>query len=192
MQRGALAVSLVLAGLAAGPAYPSTFFALSPREMVAGATAVVQGEVVETAAFWNAQHTAILTEAVVRVDEEVVGKADAFVRVRTFGGRVGDLAIEAHGFPTFARGERLVLFLENDRWDKEAGLYRVFGYRQGEFRLTADPAGETLAVPTVETAGARRLKADGTEAPAPRTVPLAELKAQIRDTARSLGRADVR
>ncbi|HET9767940.1 MAG TPA: hypothetical protein VFS60_13875, partial [Thermoanaerobaculia bacterium] len=108
--KGWLLLPLALA-FAGAAAQASTFLAMSQEELVAGSAAVVDARVVQVKSFWNRERTAILTEAVVRVDETIVGEAPGFVKVRTFGGTVGRLRIDAPGFPTFERGARLLLFL---------------------------------------------------------------------------------
>ena len=173
--------------LAAAPVLASTFLLLSPEEMVAASESVVEGELVEAHSYWNAERTAILTDAVLRVDDTVVGVAEPFVNLRTFGGRVGDYKVVAHGFPIFVVGERLLLYLAPE----QGGVHRVAGYLQGQYRLTTDAGGETLAVPTLDL-GSRYLTKDGRTAPAPRTRPLGEVKAQLRELATRAGRPAVR
>ena len=180
---------LVLVALvcAASPGLGSTFLLLSPQELVAEAESVVEGEVIEAQSYWNAEHTAILTDAVLRVHDTVIGTAEPFVNLRTFGGRVGDYMVVAHGFPTFEVGERLLLFLAPEK----DGVHRVAGYLQGQYRVRTDARGERLAVPTLDL-GSRYLTKDGGTAPAPRTRPLAEVKAQLRELAAREGRPAVR
>lgn len=179
---------LALAALAiALPAEASTFLAISREELVSQAEAVVLGRVVEVSSFWNREHTAILTEATFEVEDTVVGVAPAYLTLRTFGGRVGDLRIEAHGFPRFVLGEKLLLFLEPE----QDGAHKVLGYLQGQYRVRNDGQGRPIAEPLFD-AGARILRPDGTLAPAPRPQALAELKGQLREIAGRVGRPAVR
>ena len=178
-------VPILALALAAAPAAASTFLYLSQAELVGQAEAVVQGRVVEVHSFWNAEHTAILTEAVLEVEDTVVGAAPAYVNLRTFGGQVGNYRIEAHGFPTFQLGERMLVFLEPE----QDGAQRVLGYQQGQFRIRGEQ-GQEVAVPAFST-GARVLRRDGTEAPAPKAMPLTQFKQQLRDTAGRVGRPAV-
>jgi hypothetical protein len=182
---GALAFAL------AAPAGASTFLRISQDELVSQAEAVVQGRVVEVSSFWNREGTAIMTEAVLEVEDTVLGPDRSHVRLITFGGEVNGLVIEAHGFPTFRQGQRLLLFLEPAR-QKEAGAHRVLGYRQGEFEIRKDRQRREMAVPTWEADNVRILKTDGTPARVPRAVPLDEFKRQIVETAERAGRQDVR
>lgn len=182
---GALALAL------AAPAGASTFLQISREDLVAQAAAVVQGRVLEVSSFWNREGTAIMTEAVLEVEDTVLGPDRSHLRLVTFGGEVNGLVIEAHGFPTFRKGQRLLLFLEPAR-KNEAGAHRVLGYRQGEFEIRKDRQGRELAVPTWEADNVRILKADGTPARVPRAVLLDEFKRQVRETAERAGRPDVR
>lgn len=174
MSRRILLIGWIV-GLCALPAAASTFVAMEPAELVAASKAVVQGEVLEVHSFWNEDGTAILTEARILVEEVVAGRAPSEVVVRTFGGRVGDYVLEAHGFPTFDAGQRLLLFL----YDAPDGSVRVTGYRLGEYRVVRGARGELVARPTLEE-GVRLLHADGRPALAPRAVPLAAFKQEIR------------
>lgn len=178
-------IPLLALALAALPAAASTFLYQSQAELVAHAEAVVQGRIVEVHSFWNAEHTAILTEATLEVEDTVVGAAPTYVNLRTFGGRVGNYVIEAHGFPTFQLGERMLVFLEPE----QDGAQKVLGYQQGQFRIQGEP-GREMAVPAFGS-GARVLRRDGTEAPAPKPMPLAQLKQQLRETAGRVGRPAV-
>jgi hypothetical protein len=175
-----IAMTLVLAL----PAGASTFLEMSREEMVEKAGAVVAGRVVEVSSFWNLQGTAILTEAVIEVEDSILGRTPSHVKVRTFGGEVGEHKIVAVGFPTFERNEKLLLFLEPE----QDGAHKVLGYLQGEFRIRTDSRGREIAVPTWESDTVRVLKADGKPARAPRAVPFEDLKRQIRETADRVGR----
>jgi hypothetical protein len=183
----AVALLALTAGWAAVPAGASTFLAVSQDHLVAHAEAVVEGEVLEVASFWNAEHTAILTEAVLRVDDTLVGTAPAFVNLRTFGGKVGGYTIVAHGFPTFEVGQKLLLFLEPEK----DGAHRVLGYRQGQFFLKGGPGGR-IALPAV-TVDERYVRADGKAVSAPgKGLPFDQLRKQIQDAAGRAGRPVVR
>lgn len=172
------------------PAGASTFLFVPQEDLVEHAESVVQGRVIDVQSFWNRQGTAIMTEATVEVEDAVLGKVPSHVRLITFGGEAGGYRIDAHGFPTFAKGERLLVFLEPARAGED-GAHRVLGYRQGQFRIRTNKDGQEIAVPTWEgERGARVLKADGTEAEAPRSMALQVLKRQIRETAERLGRPE--
>ena len=170
--------------LAAMPAAASTFVHLSQQEMVAQADAVIQGKVVEVASFWSESGRIIVSEAMVEVEEVLLGQAPATVTVRTFGGQVGDIRVEAHGFPRFAKNERVILFLQAE---PEDGSIRVLGYQEGHFRIVTRRDRVTLAVPMVDE-NARYLTSDGRLAPEPKSVEIRQFKERIRNQAALLSR----
>ena len=183
MVSGVLLIALI-ALVAAVPAAASTFLAMDRTELVREADAVVQGRVLKVESFWEPTGTVIVSEAMVQVEEAVIGRTPTIVRVKTFGGEVDGFYVDAHGFPTFQADERVLLFLEDDGED----TMRVTGYQLGQYRLVPGEGGAELAVPALDE-GANLLTADGRQAPAPRTLPLAELKDQIRAEALLLGKS---
>lgn len=174
------ALALVLAATTAVSA--STFVAISQDELVRQADAVVQGRIAKVSQFWNAEGTMIYSEALVEVQERLVGDTAGIIVLRTFGGTVGSYTVEAHGFPEFRQGERTIVFLKA----LEDGAYEVLGYRQGQFRVMRDRTGKALAVPMVED-GVAYLDAQG-RGLARKIQPLDTFKAQLRESARAAGR----
>lgn len=183
MKKWCSAAALVL--LALQPLGASTFVAMSTGDLVHDSSAVVAGEVLEVESYWEKTGRIIVTDALVKVDDVLVGQVPTVVRVRTFGGTVNGYTVEASGFPTFAKGERLLLFLEPDRADADA--MRVTGYQQGLYRIQAGPRGGEVAVSAVD-GGALLLKADGRTVDRPAVQPLAELQQSIRHEAARAGR----
>ena len=173
-------LALVMAATTAVSA--STFVAVSQDELVRQSDAVVQGRVAKVSQFWNAEGTMIYTEAVLEVQEKLVGDTAGIIVLRTFGGTVGSYTVEAHGFPEFREGERTIVFLKA----LEDGAYEVNGYRQGQFRVMRDRTGKALAIPMVED-GVAYLDAEG-RGVMRRIQPLDTFKAQLRDSARAAGR----
>lgn len=177
-----LAGMLLLAVTVPLPA--STFLALTAEEMVTQSNAVIQGRVIGVESFWSEQGRLIVTEATIEVGEVLLGSAPSQVRVRTFGGRVGDVNVVAYGFPTFRDDEEVILFLTA----AEGGAYRVLGYQQGQFEVVERLDGVTLAVPMVED-GARYYTRSGVLMPEPRSTEIGRFKANLRTTARRFLRA---
>lgn len=174
MKRTILSLMLVLALAATLPAGASTFVAMDHGELVAASDAVVVGQVTDVRSFWNEDATAIVTEASLVVTETLAGQAPGVVVVRTFGGQVGAVRIEAHGFPTFQKGQRLALFLEG-----AGDVARVVGYQQGQYRvITRKSDGVEVAVPAVDQ-GAHLVHLDGRVAPAPRALTLDALRSSV-------------
>jgi hypothetical protein len=176
-----LSIGLLLA-MAAVPVGASTFLKMSQQELIRDSAAVVQGHVIKVSSFWDATGRAVVSEALVRVESKIFGEAPSVVVVRTFGGKVGNFMVEAHGFPKFQVNDHLLLFLEPE----QDGATRVAGYQQGQFRVVRDKSGAMLAVPTFE--GATLLTRDGRAAAPAKAIRLDELKQSIRNEARRAGR----
>jgi hypothetical protein len=176
-------LSLLLVLVAGIPAGASTFREMDQRELVQSSAAVIDGEVLQVHSFWDPKGRMMITEAIVRVSDSVVGNIGSAIVVRTFGGTVEGYTVVAHGFPTFQRGERLLLYLESER----DGAHRVTGYQLGQYRIVLDKSGREVAVPTFDGA-ARLITRDGRQAAQPRALALDSLKNQIRNEAQSLGR----
>jgi hypothetical protein len=178
-----VSIGLLLVLAAAIPVRASTFLKMTPRDLVRNSAAVVQGEVVKVNSFWDPSGRIILTEALVRVEDKIFGEAPSVVVVRTFGGRVGNFVVEAHGFPKFQANERVLLYLEPER----DGASKVTGYQQGQFRIVRDRAGVEYAVPATEE-GASIVTPDGRAAAPAKALRLDLLKDSIRNEARQAGR----
>lgn len=176
---------VALVAAVAAPLSGSTFLHMSREELATQAGAVVVGEVLQVNSFWEPTGRIIVTEAMVAVEEVLLGEAPTVAVVRTFGGTVDGFTVEAHGFPVFEVGARMLLYLENDR--AVQGAHRVLGFREGQYRVVRGARGEELAVPMLD-AGARLLTPDGRPAPEPVVVPLDEMRRQIRDAGVRAGR----
>jgi hypothetical protein len=182
MKRSILVGALVCA-LAAAPVGASTFVAMSDGALVAQSDAVVVAEVLYTYSYWNAEGTMIFTDAVVHVRESITGNASGLMSVRTPGGTVADYRVEAHGFPTFGAGERMVLFLHRGT----VGLAEVTGFQQGQYRVRTRSDGTEVAIPALK--GVRLLTESGAPAPAPRAMPLETLRANVQALSTPVDRA---
>lgn len=176
-------IALLLVLLAAIPGGASTFLKMTPRDLVRDSAAVIQGEVLKVSSFWEPTGRMVVTEALVRVEDKLLGNAPSVVVVRTFGGRVGDFVVEAHGFPKFQVHDKVLLYLEPER----DGASKVTGYQQGQFHIVRDKAGVEYAVPATDD-DARLVGVDGREAAPAKALRLDELKDSIRSEARRAGR----
>src|SRR3954447_17109217 len=106
-----MSVGLLLS-MVAIPAVASTFLKMSQKELVRSSAVVIQGQVLKVSSFWDPTGRIVMSEALVRVEEKVLGDTPSVVVVRTFGGTVGDFTVEAHGFPKFRAADRVLLYLE--------------------------------------------------------------------------------
>jgi hypothetical protein len=184
--RTAILAALPLAlAWATPPVEASTFVAMSTSDLVGSSSAVIEGEVFGLKSRWTADRRIIVTDAMVRVWDVLGGKAPEIVQVKTFGGTVNGFTVDAIGFPTFAVGERVLLFLEPDT---EAGLLRVNGYQQGLYRIVQRPDGIETAVPSVDH-GVQLLSISGARVQPLPAIPLDDLRHLIRDEFERLGSA---
>jgi len=173
-----LGVALAIVASVASGLSASTFMAVDRSELVERSLHVVEGRVVEVRSFWTESRDAIVTDARIEIDETVVGDHTREVTVRTFGGVVDDYVIEAHGFPRFERGERVLLFLRKEPSDDTV---RVTGYQQGHYRIV-DRGGVDVAVPTLDS-GTSLVVPEGRIVPPAETVRLDEFKSELRELA---------
>lgn len=174
--RRTLVAAVAAVILFASPGGASTFVALTDAELVGGAEAIIQGRVVSQETLRTPDGRLIVTEAVVRVREVLAGEAAEFVTVRTVGGRLGNLRIEAPGFPQFNAGERVILFLEPE---PEGEQKRVRGYQQGHFEVVRRLDGVQMVVPRIEE-GTRLVTRDGRVLPEPQSTRLSAFKRTVR------------
>ncbi|MBW1872432.1 MAG: hypothetical protein JRJ19_10225, partial [Deltaproteobacteria bacterium] len=104
------------------------------EQLVAVADRVVIAEVVEISpSTWGPKKMRIYKSYTFEVDQEVAGNGLRRFSIVQPGGRIGNLAQRTDGYPKFARGEKLLLFLE-----KHVGDFRVVGLCQGVFGFHID------------------------------------------------------
>lgn len=180
MQRRIAMAVLATLCLAAMPAAASIFLHMSTRELVTQADALIRGRVVDLESSWSESGRVIVTDATIEVEQALLGSVPQTVTVRTFGGQVDDVIVEAHGFPRFEQDEHVLLYLEAD----DDGTLRVLGYQQGHFRVVTRLDGVTLAVPMVED-GVRFFTRAGQAGPEPRSVEIGTFTNQVRSLAPS-------
>lgn len=103
--------------------------------LVAASTEIVVGRVESTRSRWDRDHTMILTEVTIAVDENLKGAAPRRLTVYQPGGQVGNERIEVDGCANFgAVNEEGVFFLCRDR----AGHAMLTGLAQGKFDIERD------------------------------------------------------
>ena len=93
---------------------------------------IVQGQVLATRSFWNAEHTLIESEATVAVTHTWLGHVGRTIQVRTTGGYLADaqLGLISMHEATFTPGETVLLFAQ-----RAATQWRVLGGTQGKFQV---------------------------------------------------------
>jgi hypothetical protein len=122
--------SLLVPSLAAG----SLVQALDLAELTAQAERIVVAQVVSAESEWDSSHRNIHTRIEIKVEEAWKGSVapDQRVVIVQPGGAVDDIEMRVHGMPSFASGERAVLFLAGQ------GTPRVVGMSQGKRPLRWD------------------------------------------------------
>jgi hypothetical protein len=120
--------------LAAAAAQSTQVLYRTPQQLGAESDLVVHGRVSAVRSYWNQDHTKILTEASVAVEESFKGDAVSTVRVVQLGGVVGHVRMTVHGALQWRAGEEVVLFLE----PATPGAYQVSGFTQGKYHVERD------------------------------------------------------
>lgn len=150
-------VPLSLLGLAlSGVADASTFRQISFGELMESSVAVAQVKVVSTQSGWTmGERPDIRTWATVEVLRSLDGDLQTgdTLTIQELGGSVGGETAQAIGFPTFAHGDQLVVFLTHwpgtDDW-------RVAEYGQGIYQVIRDAQGQDRVIPGLVQGGGPR------------------------------------
>src|SRR5262245_4414404 len=115
--------------------FATTAIMPADSDLVIGARSIVIGRVLSISSSFSLQHTDINTYVKVGVDEVLKGDITASEMVlREPGGRDGDTVGVVFGAPEFARGERVLLYL--DTWPD--GSLRVYQMFLGKFSIGQD------------------------------------------------------
>ena len=170
-------LALVLV-VAVPPSTAGTFQRVGLEMLVDTSSAAVEGEVLSTSSYWDSEGRIIVTEAMILVKDRVFGKSASVLRVKTFGGTVGNYTVEAPGFPAFEEGERLFLFVRTD--ERDGTMLRVTGYQQGQFRIVTGSDQVDHAVSAVEGGEAHLVGDVGQAKLLPPRLTLSELKEMVR------------
>lgn len=106
--------------------------------MVAQADAIVESEVVDTTSRFVPQRDGapIVTDVYFRVEKVLKGAPASTLILQFLGGEVGDLGFRVEGVPSFAKGDRDVLFAIT----VAPQVSPIVGMMHGRVRITADVA----------------------------------------------------
>jgi hypothetical protein len=134
-------------------------------ELVADATAIVHGRVLDVRAEWGEGRRRIDSYVTVGVATHLKGRVGDTVTFRTPGGELGAYRSVMIGAPVFRPGEEVVLFLGS----RGPSIPYVLGLNQGVYRVVRDPrsgdrtvirpaflASGPAATPVVRGDGSRR------------------------------------
>jgi hypothetical protein len=131
---------IVMCGVLIGSfrASASTFAPASDLQITCEATDIIHGQVVDVSSAWDEERVAIWTTATVQVQGKVKGNMlrGGVIEVKEVGGTVNGFNITAIGFPTFRKGEEVVMLLRP--WEDNATAFRVWGYGRGMYHIARD------------------------------------------------------
>lgn len=166
--------ALLVPSLAAG----SLVQALDLAELTARAERIVVAHVVSAKSEWDFSGRSIHTSVEIAVDESWKGSvavAERLVIVQP-GGTVGDIEMRVHGMPSFAPGEKAVLFLAGQ------GSPRVVGMSQGKRPVRWDGTAKRWVAQAAEHSAVVRRDSQGRLQPAPAEPDMAldELRQRVR------------
>ena len=140
---GPVLAALVLVSWPASPANGSIVQGLELQELVAHADRIVLGRVLFSESFRRPDGQ-LGTWHRIEVEREIRGHApdEHEVIVETLGGQIGDIAMRVEGEPSFAVGERVLVFI------RDGGPYTAFrpvGMGQGVMRVRTEQGVETVS-----------------------------------------------
>ncbi len=163
-----------MCGTLVAPAGAITVAPLSFEELVNESTAVIYGRVSDVQGQWSADRRSIESRITVDVVGRFKGSPGETITFTVPGGQVGRYLNLIPGAPSFARGDRAVLFLTS----RGPRLPTPTGFTQGIYRVTVDSrTGSALVVPPVlETADRRIVRGD----PRRKPVSMAVFEAAVR------------
>ncbi len=173
-------LAVMMLALAPPALQATTLVRLSLEQLSRASSAIVRGHVVSQSSHWNLQHTQIVTDTVLAVEEVMKGSPSSTVLVRQLGGTVGNWHVSVPGSPRLLPHASYVLFLEPAR--EPTGFYLVVGMMEGAYPVYRDS--HTGRYRVVRPFGAQFVKAAMPSSGfRPDTVPLAQFR---QDVARAL------
>jgi len=111
---------------------------LSTEDLTRSSDVVLQGEVVDVAAYWS-EDGKIMTRATVRKDIAVRGSiTEERVVVEYEGGEIGDIGMKVSDVATLRKGEKVLLFLKSSKNRKNEAVHSIVGKAQGKYTVGED------------------------------------------------------
>ena len=155
---------------------------MSVEELTSEASAVIEGQAVESWSSWNAVHSRIYTFTRVRVSKTLKGTQADTVVVKQLGGSADGYTQHVSGVRAVETGEDALLFLRPS--EARDGTMVVVGLMQGHFRFDRDvKTGSTIVNNGV--LGAEEMQSNSRQVRAYRgsALTLAQLEARVRKAA---------
>jgi hypothetical protein len=167
-------LAMLLPSIAAG----SLVQALDTAELIGRAERIVVAQVLSTKSEWDSAKRNIHTSIEIKVEEAWKGSVapDEHIVIVQPGGTVGDVEMRVHGMPSFAPGEKALLFLAGH------GATRVVGMSQGKRPLRWDSTDKRWVAEAAEYSAVVRRDSQGRLQPAlpDHAMPLDELRQRVR------------
>jgi Matrixin len=136
------AALLGLVALMSAPARATTMIRMTDESLVLGSSAIISGTVTDVQSARSASG-AIYTYVTVTIDEVIKGYLPtASVTIRQPGGQVGDDVEWLFGNATYAIGEQVIAFLDQDG----DGFLRTSQMALGKFSVEYDATGQAVAM----------------------------------------------
>ena len=153
-----LGMGLATTLLLAAPASASIVEALDLEELTAQADCIVLGRVVWAEPILHSDGR-ISTWSRIEVERTLRGTdpAQREILVETLGGQIGDIGMRVAGEPSFAVGERALVFVRDDG----KSVFRPVGMAQGVMRVRRQGATDMVAPSRTDLALVRRNEKGG-------------------------------
>jgi hypothetical protein len=107
---------------------------LTLPQLAKSAQAIVVGTISEVSAFQAVDRNQIYTKVTMDVSESLKGSQSGSISFTQLGGVRGDRRVTVSGFPQFAVGSEVLLFLNDD----PSGTIATVGLGQGKFNVRVD------------------------------------------------------
>ena len=143
----------------APPAGATTYLPVTFDELVTGADVIFVGDVVDVRPFTleTREGTVIKTRVTFRVSDKLLGTTSALEVFDFLGGEIDGVEMRVAEMPTFAIGDRRVIFARRER-----SINPIVGFSQGVFQVRRDSGGVDriltqggVPVATTDTIGRR-------------------------------------
>lgn len=187
-----LGVWLAAAPLFEAPASASIVEALDLEELTAQADCIVLGRVVWAEPILHSDGK-ISTWSRIEVERTLRGTdpAQREILVETLGGQIGDIGMRVAGEPSFAVGERALVFVRDDG----KSVFRPVGMAQGVMRVRRQGGSDTVAPSRTDLALVRRNEKGGlvrSKGPLTREEDLERFLGRVRTIVRAQDRTPAR
>jgi hypothetical protein len=155
-----IAVALSLFSSVAGA---TVFLPTDLNDLSRDAVAIARGRIVAVDAQWTDGRRSIETLVTLETETYLKGSLGQVVQFRVPGGSLGRFRSVVVGAPSFAVGQRVIVFLGS----RGPTVPYVLGMSQGVFRLSQSPQGDWLVTPPSISAAADGPIVRGIRRPSP-------------------------